>query len=108
MSVSTLRPLLPLGSVVVLHNGDVKLMIIGRVPLYRDESIFGYFDYMAMRYPVGLTEDSVAYFNAEDIAEVLFEGFADEEDEAIQTAYTSALASGGIPYQRLNTADIRS
>ena len=45
---------------------------------------------------------------AEDIAEVLFEGFADEEDEAIQTAYTSALASGGIPYQRLNTADIRS
>ena len=55
MSVSTLRPLLPLGSVVVLHNGDVKLMIIGRVPLYRDESIFGYFDYMAMRYPVGLT-----------------------------------------------------
>ena len=71
MSVSTLRPLLPLGSVVVLHNGDVKLMIIGRVPLYRDESIFGYFDYMAMRYPVGLTEDSVAYFNAEDIAEVM-------------------------------------
>ncbi|MCI7512553.1 MAG: DUF4176 domain-containing protein [Schaalia hyovaginalis] len=108
MSISTERSLLPLGSVVVLRNGEIKLMIIGRVPLYRDESRFGYFDYMAVKYPVGLTEDSIAYFNAEDIAQVLFEGFADEDDHAIQTAYASALASGGIGYQRLSIADVRS
>ncbi|WP_115727035.1 DUF4176 domain-containing protein [Actinomyces culturomici] len=102
------RPLLPLGSVVILRNGEIKLMVVGRVPLYRDESRFGYFDYMAVKYPVGLTEEAIAYFNAEDIAEVLFEGFADSDDDAIQNAYANALASGSIGYERLSIGDARA
>ena len=39
--------LLPIGTVVRLHNGTIDVMIIGRFPLYNQESTIGYFDYVA-------------------------------------------------------------
>ena len=37
--------ILPIGSVIQLHNGEVKLMIISRFPLYNNHGTIGYFDY---------------------------------------------------------------
>lgn len=39
--------LLPIGTVVRLHNGTIDVMIIGRFPLYNQEGTIGYFDYVA-------------------------------------------------------------
>lgn len=41
---------LPIGSVVQLKNGNRKIMIINRFPLFRRENEIGYFDYSACLY----------------------------------------------------------
>ena len=40
--------LLPIGTVVRLHNGTIDVMIIGRFPLYNQEGTIGYFDYVRL------------------------------------------------------------
>ncbi|UAC47353.1 DUF4176 domain-containing protein [Bacillus aquiflavi] len=67
------KTMLPLGSIVLLERGEEKLMIIGRKPIVENinhENV--YLDYMACRYPVGMAEDEVYFFNDEDIEEVIF------------------------------------
>ena len=64
--------ILPLGTVVTLKNGDIKLMIVGRAQLFNDEGTIGYFDYSALGYPQGVVSESeYAFFNDEDIEEVM-------------------------------------
>lgn len=43
--------ILPLGTVVTLKNGDMKLIIVGRAQLFNNEGTIGYFDYSALGYP---------------------------------------------------------
>ncbi len=43
-----MKNLLPLGSVVRLNKGELKIMIISRLPLYNNEGTIGYFDYGGM------------------------------------------------------------
>lgn len=38
-----MKDILPIGSVVQLKNGEVKLMIINRFPLFNKEGTIGYF-----------------------------------------------------------------
>ena len=40
--------LLPIGTVVRLHNGTIDVMIIGRFPLYNQEGTIGQFDYVRL------------------------------------------------------------
>jgi hypothetical protein len=85
---ATLRPLsdripkyLPLGSVVVLNNGEKKLMIFGRCQ--KDTANDRVFDYVGVPYPEGnIMAKATFLFNHEDIAWIHYLGFADEEEEA--------------------------
>lgn len=45
------KHILPLGSVVRLKGGDIKLIIVGRAQLFNNEGAIGYFDYSALGYP---------------------------------------------------------
>ena len=53
--------LLPLGSVVKLKNGEQKIMITVRLPMYNNKGTIGYFDYGACLYPNGQV-DQKTYF----------------------------------------------
>ena len=56
-----MKNLLPLGSVVRLNKGELKIMIISRLPLYNNEGTIGYFDYAACVYPTGQADQQVHF-----------------------------------------------
>lgn len=95
-----MKNLLPLGSVVRLNKGELKIMIISRLPLYNNEGTIGYFDYAACVYPTGQADQQVHFFNEEDIAEVFFEGYRDELEEKFCEKYQEMVDK--IPYPRLH------
>ncbi|BBO00022.1 DUF4176 domain-containing protein [Sporolactobacillus terrae] len=89
--------LLPIGSIVRLEDGDVKLMILNRAPLYNQKGVIGYFDYSACIYPSGKVEEQVYFFNHENIAEIYFEGYRDEEEELFQEQYRLKMKDSPYP-----------
>ena len=66
---------LPLGSIIVLKQTTQKLIIIARGMLVEEN----YYDYGAFLYPQGLIEDSLVYFNEDQISKVMFHGFTDDD-----------------------------
>lgn len=74
-----IKDLLPIGSVVRLHDGEKRLMIIGI--MQSDASGNGKeYDYLGILYSEGHIGDQFQYlFNQEDIEEVIFRGFEDDE-----------------------------
>lgn len=89
--------LLPIGSVVRLYNGEKKLMILSRFPLYNSEGTLGYFEYSATVYPMGKVEEEVYFFNHENIEETYFVGYIDKEEEGMQKLFKEK----SIPYPQL-------
>ncbi|MEN1967638.1 DUF4176 domain-containing protein [Lentibacillus sp. N15] len=89
--------ILPIGSVVRLKNGEVKLMILNRAPLYNKDGVIGYFDYSACVYPAGKVEEQVYFFNDENIEEVYFEGYKDEQEELFQSQYEDKIKNVNYP-----------
>ncbi|MBP1971786.1 hypothetical protein J2Z83_003941 [Virgibacillus natechei] len=89
--------ILPIGSVIRLKDGDVKLMILNRAPLYNKDGIIGYFDYSACMYPAGQVEEQVHFFNNENIEEVYFEGYRDEQEELFQEQYEEKMKDVSYP-----------
>ncbi|EKJ3581710.1 TPA: DUF4176 domain-containing protein [Enterococcus faecalis] len=90
--------ILPLGSVVILKGGDIKLIIVGRAQLFNNEGTIGYFDYSALGYPQGvIAESEFAFFNDEDIEKVLFEGYRDEQEVAFADSYEENLKNVSYP-----------
>ncbi|WP_313155591.1 DUF4176 domain-containing protein [Lacrimispora sp.] len=73
--------MLPLGSIVYLTNGNQKVMIVNRGPLVDQDNKKVYFDYTGVIYPEGLDPEQVYYFHDEDIDEVVFEGFKDDDEK---------------------------
>lgn len=67
---------LPLGSIIILKQTTQKLIIIARGMLVEES----YYDYGAFLYPQGLIEDSLVYFNEDQISKVMFQGFTDDDD----------------------------
>lgn len=71
---------LPIGSVVILNGGIQKLMIISRGMVIQRNGKQYLFEYGGCIYPQGLVSDKLLYFNNEDISEIIFEGYHDEDD----------------------------
>lgn len=71
------RGFLPLGSVVLLRGSVKKLLIVSRASIVEDD----FFDHGAFLYPEGMIDSNIAYFNQSDIHRVLFEGYADDDNE---------------------------
>jgi hypothetical protein len=83
------KSLLSLGSVVYLKGGTQKTMIIGRGVIYQEEETNSefYLDYMGCVYPEGVDPDLTIYFNHENIDQILFEGYIDDEEERFMKVY---------------------
>ncbi len=76
-----IHELLPIGSVVLLKNGQKRLMIHG--VKQTDQSSDKEYDYISVLYPEGNmgNDTGLFLFNHSDIDEVIFRGFEDEERE---------------------------
>ena len=76
-----LKDLLPAGSVVLLKDAVKKIIVMGIMPIKQLESgetII--YDYMGVPYPEGFIGDqSILLFMHDQIQEVCFEGFKNEE-----------------------------
>lgn len=78
--------LLPLGSVVYLREGIIPLLIVVRQPIVNLEDEVCYLDYAGVSQITGLDKEKVAYFNHEDISEILFEGYVGENEQRVLEA----------------------
>lgn len=99
-----MNEVLPIGSIVTLKNGNRKMMIICRLPLYDNNGTVGYFDYGACVYPVGQTNQQTFFFNEEDIEEVKFMGFIDEDEERFLEIFEQK--KDDISYPHLTLKDV--
>lgn len=84
--------LLPIGSVVLLHNAEKRLMIYGIGQTDMTNNID--YDYIGVVYPEGnMGEGTQFLFNHPDIAQVCFRGYEDDERDrfvdALQQMYDS-------------------
>lgn len=73
------KDLLPIGSIVLLVDGEKKLMIYGVKQADGGDNNKEY-DYIGVMYPEGNIGSEYQFlFNHEDIVEVVFRGYEDEE-----------------------------
>lgn len=73
-----INELLPIGSVVLLKDGQKKVMVIGvkQTDLESNEE----YDYLSVIYPEGfISDDTMFFFNHESIDKVFFTGYEDDE-----------------------------
>jgi len=74
---------LPIGSVVLLHDGEKRLMIYGR--LQKQVANGTMWDYIGCLYPEGnLNEQYMYLFNHEQIKQVFHVGYQDDEEQEYQ------------------------
>ena len=101
--------ILPIGSIVRLNNGQQKLMITSRGALYNNEGTIGYFDYSGCIYPMGQTNQQVFFFNQENISEVLFKGYSDEDEVQYCQIYKEQIRRTNYPrlQLQLNEEDLK-
>ena len=79
--------MLPIGSIVYLKKGTNKLMILNRGPIIEQNGEQTLFDYSGCFYPQGIDPENVFYFNEENIDEVVFEGFKDNDEDRFQKLF---------------------
>ncbi|MFS4466145.1 DUF4176 domain-containing protein [Staphylococcus haemolyticus] len=89
-----------IGSIIYLKEGSQKLMIINRGPIVEIEGQKYMFDYSACKYPVGVVEDQIYYFNEENIDSVIFEGYFDQEEVRFQELFKEMIDNLGKDIQR--------
>lgn len=81
--LSNVYDYLPIGTVVLLINGNKKLMIFGIIQSNMDDQNESY-DYIGVPYPEGNMGPDYQYlFYHKDIKEIYFRGFEDVERQAL-------------------------
>ncbi|WP_238343628.1 DUF4176 domain-containing protein [Gracilibacillus saliphilus] len=76
--------MLPIGSVIVLIDGEQPIMITGRKPIVENihkEEV--YLDYIGCSYPTGVLDNQVYFFNEDNISKVLFYGYVGAEESNV-------------------------
>ena len=79
--------LLPLGSIVYLKEATAKLMVVGRGASFDNGEGQSFSDYVGVVYPNGIDPQDALFFNHEDIDQVVFKGYSDEEEERYVKIY---------------------
>ena len=80
--MNKMKEYLPIGTIVILKNGQKKVMIYGRRQRRVTEPNCEY-DYIACLYPEGNINENYMYlFNNENIDRVVYRGYSDAEEEA--------------------------
>jgi len=74
----------PIGTVVILIDGEKPIMIYGRKQIHAESGVV--YDYVACLYPEGNLSNEYTYlFNHDQIQEVLFTGYvSDAETEFLK------------------------
>lgn len=81
------KELLPIGTVVRVKDGSQSLMITTLFPVAEKDGQKGYFDFGAVPLPLGVVGQDLAFFNKEDIDEVLFLGYVDVSFQQLTANY---------------------
>lgn len=91
--------ILPLGSVVTLHNGDgTELLIIARASVVIENKTEIYYDYGAVLIPQGMvTPENVFFFNRENIQEVIFRGYENDNERQFSGQYNKIVEQSPYP-----------
>lgn len=84
-----MRELLPVGSVVKLKDSKSLHMVIGR--FYEDTDSNELKTYLGCLYPIGKLDDSGYKFNHNDIEEVYFMGFKNNQEIELKREYKRQL-----------------
>lgn len=89
------RELLPIGSVVLLKEGNKRLMITGRVVARNGGTEIS--DYVGCYYPQGIVNsNTLFFFDHEAIEAVFFIGFQDQEEIAFREQVLAPLDEGKV------------
>ena len=87
------KQLLPVGSVVLLNNGEKHLMIYGLLQVKVDDKQV--FDYIGCLYPEGFINKEHTYmFNHKDIKEVAFLGYINAEQQVFNAKVNELIKNG--------------
>ena len=74
-----MKEYLPIGTVIILKDGEKSIMIYGRKQIHAETNVM--YDYVACLYPEGnLSEEYTYVFNHDQIRDVLFTGYIDEQE----------------------------
>lgn len=83
---------LPIGTVVILENGEKRLMITGFCPIEKETKEM--YDYFGCLYPEGIISSSRSYlFNKEQIKEIFYLGYSDKEEKHFKNQLNALLKS---------------
>lgn len=77
---------------------DIKVCLSTKLYKFCGESYL--FDYAGCLYPEGITPETIFYFNEENIDEVIFEGYKDEQEERWQRLYKNWIEENKKTYKK--------
>lgn len=98
------KPLLPVGTIVMLKDGNKKAMILGRYRVCESGSTY---DYEICAYPEGFDAANQFFADNEDINEIYALGYYDEHDEKYINDIKTIVSQNNINVDGVFNSEIR-